>query len=48
MEMRLRKAGASEGVKVSWWKPPEKENEMEQTTLEHKVCLFNDSYIPFS
>lgn len=46
--MRLRKAGLSEDVKVSWWKHPEKEDEMKQTTQEHKMCLFNDSYVPFS
>lgn len=48
IEKRLRKAGLSEDVKVSLWKDPEKEDEMEQTTQEHKLCLFNDSYIPLS
>lgn len=38
----------SEGVELSWWKPAEKQDEMEETTQEHKMCLFNDSYVHFS
>lgn len=45
VKMRLRGKGASEDVKLSWWKLPEKEKE--QTSQTDKVCLFNNSYIPF-
>lgn len=48
MKMKLRKIGVSEDLQLSWWKPPEKENERKKTTQEHKECLFNDSYIHFS
>lgn len=46
--MKLSKIGLTKDVKLSWLKRPEKEDEMEQTTQEEKMCLFNDSYVHFS
>uniref|UniRef100_H3CDF6 C-type lectin domain-containing protein n=1 Tax=Tetraodon nigroviridis TaxID=99883 RepID=H3CDF6_TETNG len=47
IKLRLTEVGLSENVILSWWKRPEKEKKAEQTTQEHKMCLFNDSYVPF-